>query len=71
MSSHSIPIIPRGSFQMACEKIGGSFGVGNHFGSCLGRFWRSFAVGDHFGSCTVPVSFHEKISIIVYMWNSR
>ena len=31
---HWIPIIPRGSFQVACEKIGGSFRVGDHFGSC-------------------------------------
>ena len=29
MSAHSIPIIPRGSFQVACEKIGGSFGIGD------------------------------------------
>ena len=29
---------------------------GDHFGSCLGRFWGSFGVGDHFGSCTA-VSF--------------
>ena len=54
MFSHSTPIIPRGSFQVECEKIWGSFGVGDHFGSCLGRFWGrgSFGVGDHFGSCT-------------------
>ena len=32
MFSHSTPIIPRGSFEVACEKIWGSFGVGNHFG---------------------------------------
>ena len=52
-SSYSIPIIPRGSFQVACEKKNwGSFGVGDHFASCLGRFWGSFEVGDHFGSCT-------------------
>ena len=35
MFSHSTRIIPRRSFQVACEKIGGSFGVGNHFGSCI------------------------------------
>ena len=52
MVSHSTPIIPRGSFQVACEKIGGSFGVGDHLESCLGRFWGSFRIGDHFGSCT-------------------
>ena len=44
MFSHSTPIIPRESFQVACEKHWGSFGVGDHFGSCLGRFW------DHLGS---------------------
>ena len=38
MFSHSTPIIPRGSFQVACEKIGGSFGVGDHFGSCTALF---------------------------------
>ena len=27
-----------------------SFGVGDHFGSCLGRFWGSFEVGDYLGS---------------------
>ena len=32
MFSHSTPIIPRGSFEVACEKIWGSFGVGDHFG---------------------------------------
>ena len=52
MFSHSTPIIPGGSFQVACEKIWESFGVGDHFGSCLGRFWGSFGVGDHFGSRT-------------------
>ena len=50
MFSHSTPIIPRGSFQVECENIWGSFGVGDHFGSCLGRFWGSFEVGDHLGS---------------------
>ena len=50
MFSHSTPIIPRGSFQAECEKIWGSFGVGDHFGSCLGRFWGSFEVGDYLGS---------------------
>ena len=50
MFSHSTPIIPRGSFQVECEKIWGSFGVGDHFGSCLGRFWGSFEVGDYLGS---------------------
>ena len=34
MFSHSTSIIPRGSFEVACEKIWGSFGVGDHFGSC-------------------------------------
>ena len=33
MFSHSTPIIPRGSFQVTCEKIWGSFEVGDHFGS--------------------------------------
>ena len=28
------------------KKIFGSFGVGDHLGSCLGRFWGSFRVGD-------------------------
>ena len=55
MFSHSIPIVPRGSFQVACEKIWGSFVVGDHFGLCLCRFWGPFGVGDHFGSCTGPV----------------
>ena len=55
MFSHSIPIVPRGSFQVACEKILGSFVVGDHFGLCLCRFWGPFGVGDHFGSCTGPV----------------
>ena len=50
MFSHSTPIIPWGSFQVECEKIWGSFGVGDHFGSCLGRFWGSFEVGDYLGS---------------------
>ena len=50
MFSHSTPIIPRGSFQVECENIWGSFGVGDHFGSCLGRFWGSYEVGDHLGS---------------------
>ena len=50
MFSHSTPIIPRGSFQVACEIIWDSFGVGDHFGSYLGRFWGSFGVGDHLGS---------------------
>ena len=55
MFSHSTPIIPRGSFQVACEKIGGSFGVGDHFGSCLGRFGGSFGIGDHLGSRTEQI----------------
>ena len=55
MFSHSIPIIPRGSFQVACEKTWGSFGVRDHFGLCSGRFWGPFGVGDHFGLCTGPV----------------
>ena len=46
MFSHSTPIIPRGSFQVACEKIWGSFGV--VFRSILGII----RVGDHFGSYT-------------------
>ena len=50
MFSHSIPINPRESFQVACEKIGGLFWVGVHFESCLGRFGGSFGVGDHLGS---------------------
>ena len=50
MFSHSTPIIPRGSFKVACEKIWGSSGVGDHFESCLGRFWESFRIGDHLGS---------------------
>ena len=37
MFSHSIPIIPRGSFQVACEKIWGSFRV--VFTSILGTVW--------------------------------
>ena len=36
MCSHSTPIIPPGSFQVACEKIWGSFGV--VFRSILGSF---------------------------------
>ena len=36
MCSHSTPIIPPGSFQVACEKIGGSFRV--LFRSILGSF---------------------------------
>ena len=47
MFSHSTPIFPRGSFQVACEKMWGSFGVGDHFGSCLDRFWGSFEEGDN------------------------
>ena len=47
---HPIPF--RWFLGVACEKIWGSFGVGDHFGSCLGRFWGSFGVGDHFGSRT-------------------
>ena len=39
MFSHSTPKFPRRSFQVVCEKIWGSFRVGDHFGSCLGRFW--------------------------------
>ena len=41
MFSHSTPIPPppRGSFQVAREKIWGSFEVGDHFALCLGRFW--------------------------------
>ena len=38
MFSHSIPIVPRGSLQVACEKVWGSFVVGDHFGLCLCRF---------------------------------
>ena len=37
MFSHSTPIILRGSFQVACEKIGGSFGV--VLRSILGIIW--------------------------------
>ena len=37
MFSHSTPIIPRGSFQVACEKIWGSFGV--VFRSILEIIW--------------------------------
>ena len=55
MFSHSTPIIPQGSFQVACEKNGGSFGVGDHFGSCLGRFGGSFGIGDHLGSRTEQI----------------
>ena len=33
---HSLPIIPRGSFRIECEKIGGLLGVGDHFGSRTG-----------------------------------
>ena len=58
MFSHSTPIIPRGSFQVKCEKIWGSFGVGDHFGSCLGRFWGSFDVGDHLGSGIISSRVH-------------
>ena len=47
MFSHSTPIILRGSFQVECEKNWGTFGVRDHFGPCLGRFWRSFEVGGH------------------------
>ena len=47
---HPIPF--RWFLEVACGKIWGSFGVGDHFGSCLGRFWGSFGVGDHFGSRT-------------------
>ena len=63
MFSHSTPIIPRGSFQVACENLWGSFGVGDHFGSCLGRFGGLFGVRDHFGSGTVsplPMSSFSK-----------
>ena len=42
MFSHSTPIIPRGSFQVACEKLG----------IISGRVYVDF--GDHFGSCTDP-----------------
>ena len=42
--SHSTPIIPRESFQVECENIWRSFGVGDHFGSSLRD------LGDHFGS---------------------
>ena len=38
MFSHSIPIVPRGSLQVACEKIWGSFVVGDLFGLRLCRF---------------------------------
>ena len=58
MFSHSTPIIPRGSFQVECEKIWGSFGVGDHFGSCLGRFWGSFEVGDYLGSGIISGRVH-------------
>ena len=44
MFSHSTPITPRGSCQVACEKNWGSFEVGDRFGSSLGRFWGSFGV---------------------------
>ena len=37
MFSHSTPLTPRGSFQVACEKNWGSFEVGDHFGSCTNR----------------------------------
>ena len=37
MFSHSTPIIPRGSFQVACEKIGGSFRL--VFRSIWGIIW--------------------------------
>ena len=37
MFSYSTPIILRGSFQVACEKIWGSFGV--VFTSILGIIW--------------------------------
>ena len=50
MFSYSTPIILRGSFQVACEKIWGSFGV--VFTSILGIIWGRVYVdfGDHLGS---------------------
>ena len=68
MFSHSTPITPRGSFQVACEKNWVSFEVGDHFGSSLGRFWGSFGVGDHFGSRTnrpSPRTSYMKILIVL------
>ena len=68
MFSHSTPITPRGSCQIACEKNWGSFEVGDHFGSSLGRFWGSFGVGDYFGSRTnrpSPRTSYMKILIVL------
>ena len=65
--SHSTPIIPRGSLQVKCEKNGGSFGVGDYFGSCLGRFWGSFRVGDHLGWGIIS----GRVQLSVFLKNNK
>ena len=62
MFSHSTPIIPRGSFQVACEIIWESFGVGDHFGSCTDlRSARSLLVS------RVKIFFRKSDSIMMLL----
>ena len=51
MFSHFTPIIPRGSFQVACEKIWGSFEV--VFRSIFGIIWGRGSFWVAYGSANI------------------